>query len=556
MAVHRGFASFSLLVSTVAATWGIPGGFAPALAAAQSNFTFVVEDTRDASDLQLGDGPCRSKLGNRKCTLRAALEEIAYWAPSCDVFDRVVMPAGYYQLAGNTDRLRVGGPDGSSCVHIQGAPGVAFSPAVDFWSSGTVIDGNGGDGDIHGPHPVSVLYINGASFFVLDGVTITKGHDHRAGGAIWNDGGLQIYDSWLTGNSTHGQGGAIFNRGQLWINESTISNNFSELNFSDLGGAGGGIANWGGSALLYNVTVSGNRSLSSSYGAGILNTRGGVIGINNGTIANNSSDSHGGGIFNGAIDANRNPTDDGSVAEIWNTLLAGNTAGSSGKDCFGVLTSFGYNLVARAPSFDDCIIDRATGDQIGESFPYIDAKLFGLGSNGGPVPTHALDTGSPAIDRGNPDPVREFACAETDARHLPRPKDGPAEGAGFDGTAVCDVGGYEYAAPKISVRDKSVTEGNSGTKNMVFRVVLEYAHVQPVTVSYSTTDGTAKAGSDYAAASGSLTFDPGRLAKKVVVKVFGDTAVERNETFSLNIASPSFARIGRGSAVGTVVNDD
>ena len=60
----------------------------------------------------------------------------------------------------------------------------------------------------------------------------------------------------------------------------------------------------------------------------------------------------------------------------------------------------------------------------------------------------------------------------------------------------------------------------------------------PVTVGYTTANGTATAGTDYTASSGTLTFAPGVTTQTIAVKVTGDTAVEPDETFTVTLASP------------------
>ena len=66
-------------------------------------------------------------------------------------------------------------------------------------------------------------------------------------------------------------------------------------------------------------------------------------------------------------------------------------------------------------------------------------------------------------------------------------------------------------------------EGNSGTTPAVFTVSLSSASAQTITVNYATADGSAQAGRDYQAATGSLTFNPGETTKTVTVLVNGDT---------------------------------
>jgi hypothetical protein len=111
-------------------------------------------------------------------------------------------------------------------------------------------------------------------------------------------------------------------------------------------------------------------------------------------------------------------------------------------------------------------------------------------------------------------------------------------------------------APSLSVNDVSRSEGNSGQTTFTFTVSLSSSSSANVSVSYATADGTATAPSDYAAASGTLTVPAGQTSATVAVAVNGDTAVEPDETFSLNLSSPSGATVADGSGVGTILNDD
>ncbi|WP_225008345.1 beta strand repeat-containing protein [Novosphingobium percolationis] len=108
----------------------------------------------------------------------------------------------------------------------------------------------------------------------------------------------------------------------------------------------------------------------------------------------------------------------------------------------------------------------------------------------------------------------------------------------------------------LSVNSVSVAEGNSGTKTLTFTVTLSSASVQTVTVDFATVDGTALAGSDYAATSGTLTFAPGELSKTVAVTVNGDLAVEANETFTLHLSNAVNGTVATADGTGTITNDD
>lgn len=122
-----------------------------------------------------------------------------------------------------------------------------------------------------------------------------------------------------------------------------------------------------------------------------------------------------------------------------------------------------------------------------------------------------------------------------------------------------DVAAALNAAPPvgISVRGSSVVEGNSGTTPLAFTISLSAASASTVTVNYATANGSATAGSDYTASSGTLTFLPGETSKTVVVDVIGDATAEANETFSLVLSGASSnASITAASATGTITNDD
>ncbi len=88
-------------------------------------------------------------------------------------------------------------------------------------------------------------------------------------------------------------------------------------------------------------------------------------------------------------------------------------------------------------------------------------------------------------------------------------------------------------------------------------VRLNRAETSPVSVKYATADGTAEAGKDYTAASGTLNFAPGETEKSVTLNSIDDGIDEPNETFSLNLSDASGASIGpRASSTVTIADDD
>ena len=108
----------------------------------------------------------------------------------------------------------------------------------------------------------------------------------------------------------------------------------------------------------------------------------------------------------------------------------------------------------------------------------------------------------------------------------------------------------------VSIDDVSMTEGRVGPSSMVFTVTLSSANSVPVSVTYATADGTAKAGRDYAARSGTLIFPPGTTKQTITVTIYGDRLVEFAEWFSVVLKSATNAVIADSQAVGTILNDD
>ena len=112
------------------------------------------------------------------------------------------------------------------------------------------------------------------------------------------------------------------------------------------------------------------------------------------------------------------------------------------------------------------------------------------------------------------------------------------------------------AASTVSVSDVRATEGDDGSAPASFVVSLSKASSDTVTVRQATTDGTATAPADYTSTSGQVTFAPGETSKTVDVPVSGDRSDEDDETFSVDLSSPTNATIGDGHGVGTIVDDD
>lgn len=108
----------------------------------------------------------------------------------------------------------------------------------------------------------------------------------------------------------------------------------------------------------------------------------------------------------------------------------------------------------------------------------------------------------------------------------------------------------------ISVGDRSLTEGSSGTESLALVVTLATPSAHKVEVSYATANGTATAPGDFSAMSGTYTFLPGQTSVTASVTVQGDGLDEPNETFGLRLANPTNAVLGDSLGVATIMDDD
>lgn len=121
-------------------------------------------------------------------------------------------------------------------------------------------------------------------------------------------------------------------------------------------------------------------------------------------------------------------------------------------------------------------------------------------------------------------------------------------------TGMTDPGPSDL--PAASIADLSVTESNGQHAHFMFTVSLSQQSDTAVTLHYATADGSATAGQDYVAGSGTLTFAPGVTSQTVHVDIVGDAVEESDETFTVMLSAPSGATISRATATGTIVDDD
>jgi len=124
------------------------------------------------------------------------------------------------------------------------------------------------------------------------------------------------------------------------------------------------------------------------------------------------------------------------------------------------------------------------------------------------------------------------------------------------GQAICTITNDD-TYPSLSIGDVSISEGNTGTTLATFTLTLSAVAASPVSYDIATVDGTAVAGSDYIGRSLTGQVIPtGASSATFTVAINGDTAVEANESFQVNVGNVVGAVVADGQAVGTINNDD
>ncbi|MCP9931143.1 hypothetical protein KBY82_10130 [Cyanobium sp. AMD-g] len=110
--------------------------------------------------------------------------------------------------------------------------------------------------------------------------------------------------------------------------------------------------------------------------------------------------------------------------------------------------------------------------------------------------------------------------------------------------------------PFVAIADVSINEGDTGNQIAIFTLTRSGGSAA-FDVGYSTANGTALAGQDYASTAGIVTFAAGVTTAQISVTILGDAAFEPNETFFLNLLNPTNgATIADAQALGTITNDD
>lgn len=351
-----------------------------------------------------------------------------------------------------------------------------------------------------------ILRVDASGNLTLNNTTITGGNavPYQGGGVYNNSGGtLTISNSTISGNSGQ-NGGGILSRGTLVINNSTISGNNGGSNNS-----GGGI-HASGTLVINNSTISGN---SSRFAGGIFGN--GIVTLSNSTVSGNIANSSGGGIYNFGTLTLEQSLITGNTAPISQEIQNYGDSYASGTINSNNFNLFGHSGQSNAQAFDNFtpsgsdIIATSDGTTPTALTAILDTTL--QVNAPGDTATHALVTGSPAIDAAPSGPA-------TDQRGVARP-----QGCAFD------IGAFELGQAPCVVNEPPVA--NAGPDQTVFRNDV-------VTVSGTWTDPNEAADNPYTW-SWDLTGDT--LVDDSGTANYGDTIVRTTSFVVDGVATLTFS---------------
>lgn len=239
------------------------------------------------------------------------------------------------------------------------------------------------------------------------------------------------------------------------------------------------------------------------------------------------------------------------------TINRGVGEGTIGNDDYGGTFYFSSaNTVSESAGNAVVIVTRVNGAASGVSVDYSTSDGTATAGQDYTAVSGTLNFGAGETSKTFTVPITNDAIVESNETinlTLSKPSGGATVGtsAPIVLTIIDDDG-----APALSIGSVSANEGNGGTTAFNFRVILSGAISQPVTVNYSTADGTAIAGDDYVAASGTISFAPGEIIKFIPILVKGDYYIEGDETFTVNLSNAVNAAVANGQGTGTIQNDD
>ena len=110
-------------------------------------------------------------------------------------------------------------------------------------------------------------------------------------------------------------------------------------------------------------------------------------------------------------------------------------------------------------------------------------------------------------------------------------------------------------SPTINLSaDRTVVEGTTSPQTVSYTLTLSDRSTKTITVQYATANGTATAGLDYTSVTGTLTFNPGVTSQVINIPILNDSINEADETFTLNLSSPTNVNLGTATTVTTITD--
>lgn len=200
-----------------------------------------------------------------------------------------------------------------------------------------------------------------------------------------------------------------------------------------------------------------------------------------------------------------------------------------------------FTVALSAPSDFDVTVDYATGDQSATA-----------GNDYVSLPLTTLSFAAGEISKQVTVPLLDDSDVEGD-ESLTLTLSNPI-GANLGTDVGIGTISDDEPLPTLNISDASAIENGGFVE---FLVTLTTPSTQPITVDFSTADGTASAGLDYLAAiSETMTFDPGVVAKTIQIGIVEDALIESGEMFSLVLSNPTRAVIGTAVATGTILDNE
>jgi len=124
------------------------------------------------------------------------------------------------------------------------------------------------------------------------------------------------------------------------------------------------------------------------------------------------------------------------------------------------------------------------------------------------------------------------------------------------GASLFAAGPAAAANPSVTINDEYAVESVPGQKNLLVPLTLSGRADVTVQVQWSTSNGTATAGTDFVSASGTTSFSVGQTRRDITLQLLGDDTAEPDEKFTVKVTGVTGATIADGTAEVLVIDDE